>query len=69
MKVEVEKFNMEKRGLNFDLELAITVVLKLGHYSAIFIFLAYSKSPEISTNTPARQPQKLIQTVGMDQTP
>ena len=68
MKSDVDKFNMVKRILNLDLQLAITVILKLDNFFAIFIFLAYRKAPEPSTNTPTRQPQKTIQTLGLDRT-
>ena len=59
MKVGVEMFNMVKRSSNLDLQLARTAVLKLGQFFAIFVFPAYCKAPEPSTNTPGRRPQKV----------
>ena len=52
MKVDVNTFNMVKRNLNLGLQLTRTVVLKLGHFSAIFIFPAYHKVHEPSTKDP-----------------
>ena len=55
MKLGAEKFNMVNRSLSLGLQLEITVVLLLGHFFAILIFLPYSKALEPPTNTPVAQ--------------
>ena len=52
MKLGAENFNTVNRSLSLGLYLEITVVLLLGHFFAILIFLPYRKALEPSTDTP-----------------
>ena len=55
MKLGADKFNIVNRSLSLGLQLEITVVLLLGHFFAILVFLPYSKALEPSTNTSVAQ--------------